>query len=130
MCKRTPVRGCLLLLLASVLQAEQGVLVVHIQDLHDHPIENVRLRAGDSSISAPAHYGEARIRLAPQTKPGDVVLMEIVGYPRGKDLVFISKWDKWTHVPPFDNESKNFVVITLAERGDRACLRLRTAAPN
>ncbi|MBV9760328.1 MAG: tetratricopeptide repeat protein [Acidobacteriaceae bacterium] len=104
------------------MQAEQGVLVVHIKDLHDHPIDNVRLRAGDSSISAPSHFGEARIKLAPQTKPEDVVMLEIVGYPPGKDLVFISPWDKWTHVPPFDNAAKNFIPITLAERGDRACL--------
>src|SRR4051794_18136650 len=73
---------------ALPLLAEQSVLVVHIKDLHDHPIANVRLRAGDSSISAPTQsrrgpqkmspvgrvatdsYGEARIRLAPETKPG------------------------------------------------------------
>jgi hypothetical protein len=29
-----------------VVRAEQGVLVVHVRDLHDHPIENVRFRAG------------------------------------------------------------------------------------
>jgi tetratricopeptide (TPR) repeat protein len=55
-----------------------------------------------------------------------VVLLEIVGYPKDKDLVFISPWDKWTHVPAFDNEAKNFVAVTLAERGDRACLENTT----
>jgi hypothetical protein len=102
-------RSWIWLLAAWALQAEQGVLVVHIKDLHDHPIENVRLRAGDTSISAPTYsYGEARIRLGEQTKPGPAVSLEIVGDPRDKDLVFISPWDKWTHVPPFENKAKNF----------------------
>jgi tetratricopeptide (TPR) repeat protein len=139
-----------LLIAAAPLIAEQGVLVLHINDLHDHPIANVRLRAGDSSISAPTgsrpgqhqnslgnrasadSYGEARIRLAPQTKPGDVILLEIVSFPKDKDLVFISPWEKWVHVPPFENEAKNFIPVILAERGDRACLEnsncIRTAA--
>lgn len=47
-------RFFILLSLVCLAKAEQGVLVVHIKDLHDHPIENVRLRAGDTSVSAPA----------------------------------------------------------------------------
>src|SRR4051794_1594434 len=122
-----------------MVRAEQGVLVVHVKDLHDHPIENVRFRAGDTSVSAPTtkqspqrstaagrtatdSFGEARVRLGAQTKPNDVILLEIVGYPKDKDLVFISPWDKWTRVPPFENEAQNFVPVTLAERGDRTCL--------
>jgi tetratricopeptide (TPR) repeat protein len=109
----------------------RSILVVHVKDLHDHPIANVRLRAGDSSMSADS-YGAARVKLAPQTKPGDVILLEIVEFPKNKDLVFISPWDKWVHVPPFENDAKNFVPVTLAERGDRACLEnsncLRAAA--
>jgi hypothetical protein len=65
-------------------------------------------------------YGQARIRLAPQTKAGDVVMLQIVDAPR--DLVMVSPWDKWVHVPPFDNEAKNFVPVVLTERGDKACL--------
>jgi len=123
--------GAIWIAVAWPLLAEQSILVVHVKDLHDHPIANVRLRAGDSSISADS-YGAARIKLAPQTKPGDVILLEIVEFPKNKDLVFISPWDKWVHVPPFENDAKNFVPVTLAERGDRACLEdfncLRAAA--
>jgi len=123
--------GAIWIAAAWPLSAEQSILVVHVKDLHDHPIANVRLRAGDSSISADS-YGAARIKLAPQTKTGDVILLEIVEFPKNKDLVFISPWDKWVHVPPFENEAKNFVPVILAERGDRACLEnsncLRAAA--
>ena len=81
--------GAIWIAAAWPLLAEQSILVVHVKDLHDHPIANVRLRAGDSSISADS-YGAARIKLAPQTKPGDVILLEIVEFPKNKDLVFIS----------------------------------------
>ena len=88
---------CVVLLsfLALPLRAEQGMLIAQVKDLHDRPIGGVRLRAGaDSSISAPTaapaqqrakaqpaqntrdltdSYGQARIRLAAQTKAGDVV---------------------------------------------------------
>jgi hypothetical protein len=129
----------MLLLAPWVLSGEQGVLVVHIKDVHDHPIENVRLRAGDTSISAPTnsrgrqHSATAVDRTATDTRrganpagnadeAGRCSVLEIVGYPKDKDLVFISPWDKWTHVPPFSNEAVNFVPVTLAERGDRECL--------
>src|SRR3954470_4292969 len=103
-----------------MVRAEQGVLVVHVKDLHDHPIENVRFRAGDTSVSAPTtkqspqgstaagqtatdSFGEARVRLGAQTKPNDVILLEIVGYPKDKDLVFISPRGKKTRgAPPLE----------------------------
>ena len=115
--------GWIVLLAPWLLQAEQAILVLHIKDLHNHPIENVRLRAGDTSVSAPTdNYGEARIQLPPHTKPNAGASLEIVGDLKGRDLVFISPWDGRTRVPPFDNEADNFVPVTLAERGDRACL--------
>src|SRR3954469_238337 len=142
-CRTMRFRGWMFFVSVWMVRAEQGVLVVHVKDLHDHPIENVRFRAGDTSVSAPTakqspqrstatsrtatdSFGEARIRLGAQTKPNDVILLEIVGYPKDKDLVFISPWDKWTRVPPFENDSQNFVPVTLAERGDRACLENTT----
>jgi tetratricopeptide (TPR) repeat protein len=119
------------------LLAERGVLVVHIKDLRDYPVAGVRLRAGagssvGSSREMADSFGTARIKLAAQTKPGDVVMLEIVAAPKDKDLVIISPWDKWAHVPPFDDEAKNFIPVVLVARGDRACLEsppcLRAAA--
>jgi len=34
----------------------------------------------------------------------------------------ISPWDKWAHLPPFDNAAKNFIPVVVAERGDKLCL--------
>jgi hypothetical protein len=121
----------LLLVCATPLLAEQGILVVHIEDLRGHPIAGVRLRAGaGSSISSPREtadtFGAARIRLAARTKAGDAVMLEIVAVPKDKDLVIISPWNKWALVPPFEEEPKNFVPVVLVERGDRACLESTT----
>ena len=115
------------LVCAAPLFAEEGILVVHIGDLRGYPIAGVRLRAGaGSSISSTRDtadtFGAARIRLAANTKAGDVVMLEIVAVPKDKDLVIISPWDRWALVPPFEEEAKNFVLVVLVERGDRACL--------
>ena len=119
--------SALLLVCAAPLLAEQGILVVYIEDLRGHPIAGVRLRAGaGSSISSPRDiadtFGAAHIRLAANTKAGDVVMLEIVAVPKDKDLVIISPWNKWALVPPFEEEAKNFVPVVLVERGDKACL--------
>jgi len=123
--------SALFLVCAAPLLAEQGILVLHIGDLRGYPIAGVRLRAGaGSSISSPREtadtFGAARIRLAANTKAGDVVMLEIVGVPKDKDLVIISPWNKWALVPPFEEEPKNFVPVVLVERGDRACLESTT----
>jgi len=121
----TPLGRCATLLICALpLAAEQGILVVHIEDIHGHPIAGVRLRAGaGGSISAAADsFGAVRIRLASRTKPGDFIMLEIVAFPKGKDLVMISPWDNGALVPPFDDEAKNFLPVKLVERGNRACL--------
>ena len=125
-----------LLFVAVPAFAKNGILVAHVKDIHDRPIGGVRLRAGaGSSISPPTQdlpekaskdafetdtYGQALVQLAPGTKVNDSVILEIVGSKR--DLVFISPWDKWALVPPFDDKPTSFVPVVLADRNDRALL--------
>jgi|KBSMisStaDraftv2_1062788.scaffolds.fasta_scaffold515865_2 hypothetical protein len=115
------------------LVAEKGILVLHVQDLKGHPIAGVRFRGGAGSALAMADsFGAIRLKLASNTRPGDVVMLELMAVPKNRDLVIISPWDKWAHVPPFEEEPKNFVPVVLVQRGDRACLEsppcLRAAA--
>jgi hypothetical protein len=126
------IRCATLLLWAIPSLAEQGILVVHIADVYGHPIGRIRFRAGaDSSISSPRetadNFGAVRIRLAPQTKSGDVVMLEVVGVPKGKDPVMISPWNEWVLVPPFENEAKNFVPVVMVERGDKHVWKIQLA---
>ena len=101
--------------------AETGTLVVHVIDIHTRPVVGVSLRAGaGSSVARVDSFGQARIRLAPNTRPGDIVFLELVA-PQG-DLVFISPLSRWTAVPSFAEKPANFVEVILVKRGDRAML--------
>ncbi len=106
----------------GVVLAEQGILVVHVSNAQERPIKGVVLSTrGDGSTGPPTtREGKTRIVLAPDTKPGDWVSLQVVTGPG--DLVFVSPWDSRVIVPPFENESDNFASIVLAERGDRALL--------
>ncbi len=102
-------------------QAEDGTLVVHVMDIHARPVVGVALRAGSgSSVARVDSFGQARIRLAPNTRPGDIVFLELLA-PQS-DLVFISPLSRWTAVPSFDEKPANFVEVILVKRGDRAML--------
>ena len=111
-------------LLASPAGAEQGILVVQVSDVRGVPISGVRIATrGDGSIGAPTDAaGRTRIRLAAQTRPATIVALTIAGAPKPRDLVFISPWDNHVRIPPFENESQNFVSIVLADRGERTAL--------
>jgi len=114
-----PVRLSLALTaICGLASAEQGILVVHVSDPQDRPIEGVLLATkGDGSTGAPAtRQGRTRIALAAQTRAKTWVTRQII---RPQGLVFVSPWDKRVQVPPLDNESENFVPVVLIERGNR-----------
>jgi tetratricopeptide (TPR) repeat protein len=116
------------LLFAPICSAEKSYLVVQVSDIHDKPLVAVKLAvkgSSESGTSDPA--GRARIKLDPQSKANDWIALLILESPKGKDLVFISPWDAHAQVPPFENESVNFLPLVLAERGDRALLENGTA---
>ena len=114
-------------LCSAVAWAEQGVLVLHVKDPQGKPLAGVQLATeGDGSPSGLTdRAGKTRLRLAPQTRAGAWVTLQIVRTPR--DVVFISPWNQRALVPPFENETDNYVPITLASRGDRTMLESGTA---
>lgn len=101
---------------------EEGVLVVHVADPLGQPIAGVVLSAtGDSSSSAFTDVtGKTRIQLAPQTRPGSEITLQVVRAPQ--DLVFISPWNQRVIVRSFENESQNVTEVVLAQRGSRMLL--------
>jgi len=105
-------------------RAEQGMLVVHVRDVKDRPLIGVEIATeGDGGTGKSDPKGKARIRLASQTRPGHRVTLQIVTAPGKRDLVFISPWDRTAQVPPFDNESNNYVPTVVADRADQELLR-------
>jgi tetratricopeptide (TPR) repeat protein len=108
---------------ATACQAEKSYLVVQVADLHGQPITGLELATKGSSESGTTdRLGRTRIKLDSQIKVNDWVAMQIVRSPKGKDLVLISPWDAHAQVPPFDNETVNFLPLVVATRGDRRLL--------
>ena len=109
---------------SGLVRAEEGILVIHVADPQGRPIRGVLLSVkGDASISPPTdRAGKTRIRLALSTRSDRWVSLQVVRVLDGRDLVFIDPWNAQTRVPPFENESDNFVAIVLAPRGDRTIL--------
>ncbi|MGO9519868.1 MAG: tetratricopeptide repeat protein [Candidatus Korobacteraceae bacterium] len=126
-----PLRNALLLIsLASlclacpIAWAETGYLVLHVKDVHQHPVGGLKIGVeGDSGSAAfTDSEGKARIRLAEQTKVGSWIFLQIVKSPSGKDLAIVSPWDYRAQVPSFENESGNFVGVVVVRLDDREAL--------
>ena len=77
---------------------------------------------GDGGSDTTGSDGKARIRLAKETKAKTWVSLQIITSPKGQDVVFVQPWDDRTLIPPFENESENFVRVVVVQRGDRAAL--------
>lgn len=112
----------LILTCCHLVRAEEDVLVVHVSDPGGRNIFRVVLSTtGDSSTSPPTDIaGKTRIRLAPQTRAGSEITLQIIKAPQ--DLVFISPWNQRVTVRSFDNESQNVAQVVLCERGSRMLL--------
>jgi hypothetical protein len=115
-----------LCLACSLVWAEEGVLVVEVTDVQSHPVPGLRIGV-EGSNSTPGitdRNGKTRIRLAPGTKPGSLVSLAIMNSPGGEDLEIISPFaGRRATVPPFDNESENYVLVVVVRRGDIKALR-------
>jgi hypothetical protein len=114
-----------LCLACSLAWAEEGVLVVEVTDIQSHPVPGLRIGV-EGSNSTPGitdRNGKTRIRLAPSTKPCSSVSLLIMSSPGGEDLVILSPFLGRATVPPFDNESENYVLVVVVRRGDIKALR-------
>jgi len=107
---------CLATLAAVTAQAEPGILWVKALNLKNAPIRKISV--GTEGPGAPAltdDRGLARIKLAPQTRPGTWVTLEV----SSGNFAFVSPWNRKVLIPPFENESENFVTVHLMTKGER-----------
>jgi hypothetical protein len=110
---------CLASLAATAAQAEPGVLWVKVLNLKNTPFRRISVGTeGPGSSALTDDRGLARIRLAPQTRPGTWVSLEV----SSGNYAFVSPWSRKVLIPPFENESENFVTVHLTPRGDREAL--------
>jgi len=108
---------------ATTCQAEKPYLVIQVADIHNQPVAGIEIAAKGSSESGTTdRFGRARIKLDTQAMVNDWVVIQIVKSPAGKDLKLISPWDGHARVPPFENETSNFLPLFVATRGDPVML--------
>src|SRR4030095_10489729 len=70
--------ACLATFAAITAQAETGILWVKVLNLKDRPVRKISVGTeGPGSTALTDDRGLARIRLAPQTKPGTWVTLEV-----------------------------------------------------
>jgi tetratricopeptide (TPR) repeat protein len=111
----------------SVVLAESGYLVVHVEDVQRHPVSGVQIGTeGDGGAAFTGDDGKARIQLAKDTKEKSWVSLQILKSPPHKDFVMVSPWDYRAVVPSFENESENFVKVVVVQRRDRTALESGT----
>lgn len=113
----------------TLVRAEEGILVLLVMNTQDRPLKGVTISVGgDGGTGTSQSDGRARIRLANGTSVNSVVHIYITDTPVHPeknvpmDLVFISPWDSYVLVPPFEDENKNFYKLVLAERGSKDLL--------
>jgi tetratricopeptide (TPR) repeat protein len=111
--------ACLATLAAITAQAEPGILWVKVLSLKNTPVRKVSVGTeGPGSSTLTDDRGLVRIKLAPQTRPGTWVTLEV----SSGAYTFVSPWNRKVIIPPFENESENFVTVYLTTRGDREAL--------
>jgi tetratricopeptide (TPR) repeat protein len=102
--------------------AEREVLILSIAGADDRPIDNVQITVkGAAGPGISDNAGNARIRLAPGTSVGTWVQLLIV--QTRSDLAILVPWNDQAQVPPYDNETQNYVPVILVGRGERDLLR-------
>jgi hypothetical protein len=121
--------GCMLFPVAAYPHnspIEDHILVLFVTNTVDEQVDDLTITcAGDCSQSS-AVQGKVRIKLPPQTRPGDWVSLQIIkrqdGRARGADWALISPWDNRVMVPSFENKADNAVPVVVARRGDKQIL--------
>jgi len=79
--------GALLCAPSTVVWAESGYLVVHVRDVQ-RPVSGMQIGVkGAGGATFTGDDGNARIPLAPDTRAGSRVFLQILKSPPGKDYV-------------------------------------------
>src|SRR5262245_26029458 len=107
----------------SLFLLEDGILVLYVTDTADNQVSNITLTCKGDCSQQSAAQGKIRMKLPPQTRPGDSVTLQIVKRSGGVEWVLISPWDGRAVVHAFDNKADNFVSVIVARKGDRDMLR-------
>jgi len=116
------VAAACLFLGAAILFAEQGWLVVSVEDVDNRvPIKGIAIALrGFGGPARTTDTGVARLPLPTTTAPGSPVELLVVAPP---DWAMVAPLEGKTAVPSFDNEAINYVGVGLIKKGSQAALK-------
>jgi hypothetical protein len=105
---------------AHRVSAKDHTLTLRVKDLGDNPFANVGIGldgVGGSPQKTDVN-GLAELTLGTSTKPTDRVSLLIASSPPGMELMMIDPYHHPVMVPPFDDNTNNYVPITVTNTGD------------
>jgi tetratricopeptide (TPR) repeat protein len=109
--------------LSSRLNADTGAIFVQVQDSSGQPLKGIKIAVmGKAGSDVSDEMGKARIQLAPQTKSGMFVTLQVISPRSGVRYEILSPTNGRTPVPSFADESDNFVKVILVKLGDKLML--------
>jgi hypothetical protein len=104
------------------LDAEQGKLLVQVEDIHHSRVLGAEIGIDGIGTSALTNdQGKALLSIA-SGGVGDWISLSILHSPSGKHLVMVSPWDNRAEIPSFENKPENFVRVVVMEQGERVAL--------
>src|SRR5262249_38058816 len=101
---------------------EEHILVLFVTDTAQEQVSNITITCNGDCSQANAVQGKVRLKLPPQTRPGEWVTLQVIKRASGTDWVMISPWDSRVIVPSFENKADNAVPIVVARKGDKQIL--------
>ena len=92
--------------------AQDRTLMIQVNDVQGHPLSGIRISTQGRGFVSEATDVGGKTKILIGSLAGAVTL-ELVGDADNRDLVFMQPWDGRITVPPFRNDSENFVLIVL-----------------
>jgi hypothetical protein len=92
--------------------AQDRTLTVQIKDAQDHPLSGIRISTENGGATSKASDVSGKTMLLIKAATGAVKLT-LVDDMNNRNLVFMQPWDGRITVPPFKDDSENFVLVVL-----------------
>src|SRR5215470_2466894 len=104
------------------LPVEEHILVLFVTNTAEEQVNDITVTCKGDCSQTSAAQGKVRLKLPPQTHPGEWVTLQIIKRAAGKDWVLISPWDSRVIIPSFENKADNAVPVVVARKGDKQML--------
>src|SRR5262249_48322300 len=104
------------------LPVEEHILTLFVTNTAEEQVSDITVTCKGDCPQTSAAQGKVRLKLPPETRPGEWVTLQIIKRAGGADWVLISPWDSRVIIPSFENKADNAVPVVVARKGDKHML--------